>query len=107
MYWIIKRWQSFGESLACNSEEPIKCLSLDNRPCHARPTLVSINSYEPLWYPFTVSVNKCVGNCNTIDGLYARVCVPDKVKHMNVKEFNLMSRVKETLSITSEWIVSV
>ena len=33
---------------------------------------------------------------STIDDSYARVCVPDKVKNMNVKVFNLMLGVNET-----------
>ena len=41
----------FGESLAFNSNEPIKCVSLNNQPCQARPTfipllLVSISMVE-------------------------------------------------------------
>ena len=48
-------------------------------------------------YPFTVSVNNCVGSCRTIDDPYARICVPNKVKNMNVKVFNLMSGVNETI----------
>ena len=58
---------SFGESLNYNSKRPIKCLTLNNRPCQARPILVNINSDETFFYPFTVSVNKCGGICNTID----------------------------------------
>ena len=30
------------------------------------------------FYPFTGSVNKCGGSCNTINDPYARVCVLDK-----------------------------
>ena len=45
--------------------------------------------------PFVVSVNKRGGSCNTIGDLYARVCVPNKVKNMNAKIFNLMSRVNK------------
>ena len=29
---------SFGESLVSNSKEPLKCLTLNNGPCQARPT---------------------------------------------------------------------
>ena len=36
----------------------------------------------------TLSVNKCGESCSTIDDQYARVFVPNKVKHMNVKVFN-------------------
>ena len=34
----------FSASLAFNSKEPIKCVSLKNQSCQARPTLVNINS---------------------------------------------------------------
>ena len=49
-----------------------------------------------LFYPFTVTVDKCGGSCDTIDDPYAGVCVPSEVKHMNVKVFNLMLRVNAT-----------
>ena len=69
-----------------------------NRPCQDRSTRVNINWNEGLYYPFTVSVSKCDGSCNSIDDPYAKVCVPDKVKGMNVKKvFNLMLRVNDTI----------
>ena len=86
---------NFDGSLASNSKEHIKCISLNNRPCQARPTLVNINSNKCLFYPFTVSVKYC-GSCTVIDDPYARVCIPDKVKNMGIKLFNLMWRVNET-----------
>ena len=73
--------RSFSESLVSNSKGPINSL------------IVNINSDEN---QFTVSVNKCGGCCNTIDDPYARVCVPNKVKKMNVKVFNSVPGVNET-----------
>ena len=35
--------------------------------------LVNVNSNEP-FLPFTVRVNKCGRNCNTIDDPYAQIC---------------------------------
>ena len=85
--------ESFGELLACNSDGRIKCISLNNPPCQARTTLPYLAN-KPLYYQFTVSVNKYGRSCNTIDKSYARVCVLDKVK--NVKVFNLTLGVNET-----------
>ena len=102
---IIKKWkislsvctiESVCESLVSNSKGPIKCLTLNDRPCPARATLVNINSNKILFCPFTVSVNKCGGSCNDIDDPYARVCVQNKV-NVNVKVFDLISRVDETI----------
>ena len=81
---------SFHESLASVSKGSIKCVSLNNRPCQARPTLVDINSNETPFYPFAASVNKCGIICKTSDESYARVCVSNKVEHMNVKLFNII-----------------
>ena len=42
---------------------------------------------------------KCSGSCNDINDLNAKLCVPDVVKNMKVKVFNLMSRNNETSHI--------
>ena len=49
-----------------------------------------------LFLSFTLSVSKCGGNCSTINDLYVPLCVPNKVKNLNVKVFNLMLGVNET-----------
>ena len=74
---------------------------MKNQECKVRPKIVSINSNNPIFYPFSVKVNKCSGNCNNINDPYARICVPDFVKNLNVKVFNLMSRTNDTRS--TEW----
>ena len=38
-----------GELLASNPKGHIKCVSLNNQPCHARPALAYINSNELLF----------------------------------------------------------
>ena len=91
--------KSFDESLASSFEGSIKCVSLNNRPCQAKPTIVNSSFNEALFYPFTVSVNKCGGSCNTIYDPYLRVNAPGKVKNMNVKVFNLVLGVNETRSL--------
>ena len=72
---------------------------MKNQECKVRPEIVNINSNNPIFYPFSVKINKCSGNCNNINDPYARICVPDIVKNLNVKVFNLMSRTNETRSI--------
>ena len=62
---------NLSESLLSNSEESIKCVSLNNQPCQARPTLVNVNSNKPLYYPITATVNKYGRSYNTIDDPYA------------------------------------
>ena len=54
-----------------------------------------------LFFPFSIETSKCNGSCNYINYPYAKICVPDIVKILNVNVFNLMSRTNETRFI--EW----
>ena len=78
---------------------PLICVSLKNQECKVKPEIVNINSNDPIFYPFGIKVNKCSGNCNSINDPYAKTCVPDTVKILNVKVFNLMSQTNETRHI--------
>ena len=44
---------------------------------------------------YSILISKCSGSCNNINNPYAKMCVPDIVKSLNVKIFNLMSRTNE------------
>ena len=52
-------------------------------------------------FPFSIETSKCSGSCNNISYPYAKNCVPNIVKNLNVELFNLMSRPNETRFI--EW----
>ena len=52
-----------------------------------------------MFYPYSIKINKCKGSCNTINDPYAKLCVPDTIKNINVKVFNPMSRTNETRHI--------
>ena len=72
---------------------------MNNQECEARPQIVNANSKEPVFFPFSIKTSKCSGSCNNINDPYAKMCVPDVVKNLNVKVFNLMSRTNETRHI--------
>ena len=78
---------------------PLSCISMNNQECKARPEIINANSNNPIFYSFSIKTSKCSGNCNNINGLYAKVCVPNVVKDLNVKVFSLMSRTNETKNI--------
>ena len=75
------------------------CVSKNNQECKVRPKIADINSNNPIFYPFSIKVKKCSGNCNNINDPYAKICVPDTIKDSNVRVFNLMSRNNETRHI--------
>ena len=60
-----------------------------------------------VFYPFSIKTSKCSGNINNINDPCAKICVPDVVKDLNVKAFNLMSRTNEIRYIKWHESVSV
>ena len=90
---IILAMMLFNSLLNVNS---LECISIKNQECKVRPEIVDINSNNPIIYSFSIRRNKCSGNCNNISDPYARICVPDIVKNLNVKVFNSMSLTNET-----------
>ena len=77
----------------------LSCISMTNKECKVRPEIINANSNEPAFYPFSIKTSKCSCSCNNINDPYAKICVPDVVKNLNVKVFNLMSRTNETRHI--------
>ena len=81
------------------STTSLSCISMSNQPCKARPEIISVSSNNPIFYSFSVKTSKCSGSCNNINDPFAKICVPDVVKDLSVKVFNLMSRTNETKNI--------
>ena len=80
---------------------------MNNQSCKARPEIINVSSSNPVFYPFSIKTNKCSDDCNDNKNPYAKIFVPDVVKYINVKVFNLMSRTNETRHIkwheTCKW----
>ena len=70
---------------------PLSCISMHNQECKARPEIVNVNSNNPVFCHFSIKTSKYSGNCNNISSPCAKICVPDVVKNLSVKVFNLMS----------------
>ena len=83
-------------ALNVNSSE---CISINNQECKIRSEIINVNTNEPIVYPYSIAINKCKGSCNTINDPYAKFCVPDTIKNINVKAF--LSRTNEKRHI--EW----
>ena len=77
-----------------SSVNPIECISMKNQECKVRPEIIDINSNDPIFYSFSIKTNKCSGNYNNISDPYARICMPDTVKNLNLKVFNLMTTME-------------
>ena len=85
---IISALMLFNGLLSVN---PLECISMKNQKCKVRSEIVNFNSNNPIFYPFSIKKNKCSDNCNNISNPHARICVPDTVKNLNVKVFNVIN----------------
>ena len=74
---------------------------MNNQKYKVRPEIINVNSNEPVFYSFSIKTSKCSSSCNSIKDPYAKICVPDVIKNINVKVLNLMLRSNETRYI--EW----
>ena len=99
IFRLTKKVFFLGLTILSNFTNALGCISMKNRECTVRPEIISTNSNNPMFHPFSVKINRCCSNCNNINDPYAKICGPDIVKDLNVKAFNLMSRTNDTRSI--------
>ena len=101
IFSFVKKVFVLGLTFLLNFTNALECVSMNNQACIVRSKTININSNNPIFYPFSVKISRCSANFNNISNPCARICVPDTVKNLNIKVFNLMSRTNETTSI--EW----
>ena len=58
--------------------------SMNNQVCKIRTEIVNLNTNKPMFYPYNIKVNKCKGSCDTINGPYAKICVPEQIKQIRL-----------------------
>ena len=90
---ILSNFTNFTNANSLLNATPLNCISMKNQECKTRPQVVNVN---PILYSFCIKKSKCSGNCNNINYPCAKICVPDIIKNLNVKVFNVMSRTNET-----------
>ena len=74
----------------------LECVSMNNQECKIRSEIINVNTNEPMFYPYSITINKYKESRNTINDPYAKLCIPDTIKNINVKIFSLMSKINET-----------
>ena len=69
-----------------------------------QPILINLHpneySQELHYYPFAVKLNRCVGNCNTLNDLSNKVYVPNKTEDLNLSMFNMITVINESKTLT-------
>ena len=70
---IFKKVFFLGLTISSSFTNALDCISMINQECKVRPEIININSNSPMFYPFSMKVNRCDGNCNHINNPYARI----------------------------------
>ena len=78
------------------STNTTKCLLLKDQECKVTKTVIN-NDY--MTFPYNIKVGRCIGSCNNITNPYSKVCLPDIIKNVTVKVFDLISQQNETKKI--------
>ena len=68
-------------------------MSLNNEPCKSRHTLIDLNPIELNYCSFMITLGRCPGRFNTFDDSSRKICVRNKIDDLNVKVFNLITRI--------------
>ena len=68
LFRFIKKCFFIGSLFLSNlvSTTVLSCISMNNHACKARPEIIHVNSNNPIFYPFSIKISKCSGDCNNI-----------------------------------------
>ena len=72
IFRLVKKVFFLGLTILSNFTNALDCVLMKNRECKVRPEIISINSNNSMFYPFSVKINKCSSNCNNINDPYPR-----------------------------------
>ena len=50
-------------------------------------------------FPYKIEIGRCVGSCNNVSNPHSKVCIPDIVKNVTVKMFDLMNLENTTKQV--------
>ena len=60
---------------------------------------IQINPVELNYYPFMISLDNYNGNCNVVDDLSTKICVPSEIRYVNVTLFNMITKLNEAKTL--------
>ena len=48
----------------------LECVSMNNQECKIIPEIINLNTNKPMFYPYSIKINKCKGSCDTVNDPY-------------------------------------
>ena len=65
------------------------CLLLKNQECTVRKLIID-NDY--MTFPYKIGLDRCIRSCKDKDNPNFKFCLPDSIKNISVKSFDLLSK---------------
>ena len=97
MIRIIKKMFIVLLSSLVNASNHRKCVSLSNQKWKIQPTLINLHpneySQEFHYYPISVKLDRCSGNCNNLNDLSNKICIPNKTEDLNLSVSNKITGI--------------
>ena len=97
MIRIIKKMFIVLLSSLVNASNHTKCVSLNNQKWKIQPTLINLHpneySQEFHYYPISVKLDRCSGNCNNLNDLSNKICIPNKTEDLNLSVSNKITGI--------------
>ena len=60
IFRLIKKVFFLGLTILSNFTNALDCISMKNQECKVRPKIISINSNNPIFYPFSIKIDVMV-----------------------------------------------
>ena len=95
MFGLVKKVFAVAMTVFCNT---LECVSINSQESKIRSQVVNIKSNNPLFYPYSVDVNKCIGSCNNINDSYSKLSVPNIVKNIGTK-INVETKINVDVNV--------
>ena len=51
----------------------LECVSMNNQKRKIRSKTINVNTNEPMFYPYSITINNRKDSCNTINDPYAKI----------------------------------
>ena len=68
MFSFVEKVLVLGLTVKSSSiTDALNCVSMNKQECKVRPKIVDVSSNNPIFYHFSVKINRCSGNCNSIN----------------------------------------
>ena len=77
---------------------------MNNQQYIVRPTLIDLSPDKISFYPFIVSLNTCNVSCSTVEDLFGRIFISNKMEDVNLKVFNVIIGLNESKTLTKTYI---